>query len=142
MADPFSVVVGVAGLLDLAAKSSAQVLRLIDKWKDAPRQIQFLAEEVNMSQQVAQQLKDLRETLERSNSLQIQGYDTAINLQLQRANPIWTELYQILVEFKATTTSKRQKVMWVKKASRVVTLQGKLRDVRFSTLEILAMYNV
>jgi hypothetical protein len=141
MSDPLSTIASVAGLIDIAARTSSQVLRLITEWKDAPKQIYFLSEEINMSQQIAQQLKELCDTLAEHNFGQIRGCDIAINIQLNRAKPVWAELGEILQSVRGPVTSKVHKGTWMRKASRVVSLQGKLRDIRFSTIEILGIYN-
>jgi len=142
MSDPLSILAGVAGLVDIAARTSSQVLRLIAEWKDAPKQIYFLSEEIHMSQRIAQQLKTLCELLVEQNPTQIPGCDIAINIQLNRAKPVWAELGDILQSVRNPVTGKVCKGIWMRRASSVVSLQGKLRDIRFSTIEILGIYNV
>ena len=88
MADPLSTIASVAGLIDIAARTTSQVMRLLAEWKNAPNEIYFLSDEMKMSQQIAQQLKSLAEALIEQNSNQIPGGDLAINLQLSRAKPI------------------------------------------------------
>lgn len=141
MSDPLSAIAGIAGLIDITARTSSQILQLIDDWKDAPRQVHFLAEEINMSQHVSQQLKDLRCVLVRHNVDRLHQYDTALNVQLDRVKPVWAELAEILASVKGPVANKLRKGKWMRKASRVAYLQGKLRDIRFSTLEILGIYN-
>lgn len=141
MADPISAVASIAGLIDIAARTSSQALKLIDDWKDAPRQIYFLAEEMKMSQQIAQQLKYLCDALASQNVTQLHGFDTTLNVQLNRAKPVWVELRDILQSVKDPVKGKLCRSRWMRKASRVVSLQSKLRDIRLSTLEIVATYN-
>ncbi|KAE9381000.1 hypothetical protein N431DRAFT_477797 [Stipitochalara longipes BDJ] len=101
----------------------------------------FLAEEVSMSRQVAQQLKDLGHALEEENSSRVQGFTEAIVTQLNRARPVWGELEEILKSVRGPAPSRIRKGRWLRKANRVISLQGKLREIRHSTLEILGIYN-
>jgi hypothetical protein len=142
MADPLSNISSVTGLIDVAARTSSQVMRIIAEWKDAPKQICFLSDEINMSQQIAQQLKTLCESLRAHDTNQTAECEIAINHQLKRAKPVWAELGEILQSVRGPVGSKLRKGTWMRKASRVVSLQVKLRDIRFSTIEILGIYNM
>jgi len=141
MADPLSIIASVAGLLDIAARTSAGVIQLIEDWKDAPKQVHFLSEEINMSQQVAQQLKDLCDTLDEHSFNNMRGSAIAIMTQLNRAKPVWTELEELVQSVRISAKSKINNARWLRKAGRVVALQVKLREIRLSTLEILAIHN-
>jgi len=141
MADPLSIIASIAGLLDIAARTSAGVIQLIADWKDAPKQVHFLSEEISMSQQVAQQLKDLCDTLDEHSFNNMRGSAIAIMTQLNRARPVWTELEELVQSVRISTKSKINNARWLRKAGSVVALQVKLREIRFSTLEILAIHN-
>ncbi|CZR64918.1 uncharacterized protein PAC_14818 [Phialocephala subalpina] len=140
MSNPLSAIASIAGLIDIAAETSSQVLQLIHDWKDAPKQIHFLSQEINISRQIAHQLIELRDLLANHNVNQLLSYDTALSVQLNRAKPVWAELEEILGSVKSSD-SKLCKAKQMRKGSRVVSLQGKLREIRFSNLEILGMYN-
>jgi hypothetical protein len=139
--DSLSMISGMVGLIDITARTSSQLLGLIAEWKDAPKQVYFLSEEVSMSRQIAQQFKDLCHTLEEENCSRVQGFIEAIITQLNRAKPVWAELEEILRSVRGPVPSKIHKERWLRKANRVVSLQGKLREIRFSTFEILGIYN-
>jgi hypothetical protein len=139
--DPLSTISRIASLIDITARTSSQLLGLIAEWKDAPKQVHFLSEEISMSRQIAQQLKYLCHTLEEENCSRVQGFTEAIITRLNRAKPVRAELEEILKSVRDPVPSKIHKERWLRKAKRVVSLQGKLREIRFSTLETLGIYN-
>jgi len=141
MADSISAISAVIGLIDVAARTSSQIVQLIAERRDAPKQLHFLSEEVSMSRQVAQQLKAFCNTLVIHRFDQVPECAKAIMIQLDRARPVWAELEEIVRSVRGLVNSKVHNERWVRKPTKVVSLQAKLRDPRFSTFEILGIYN-
>lgn len=142
MADPFSTIAGVAGLVDILTRMSYQVSRLITEWKDAPQQIHFLSEEVRISRNVTRQLKDLCNTLREHNLTEAHDCANATVAQLSRAKPVWEELEDILRSARCFTTSKIREDLWMNKSNRIATLQGRLQEIRFCTMEVLGIHSM
>lgn len=138
MAEPLSTIVSVVGLIEIAARTSSQVLRIVREWKDAPAQIHLLSEEIKMSHGIAKELKALFEQLD--GQPQPPGYAEAISTQIRRAAPVWIELEKIVQSVRGPLKQKARRNIWMRKAYRVAALQGQLREIRTSTRDILSIH--
>jgi hypothetical protein len=142
MAEPLSAVGSILGLVDVAARTSSQILQLIKEWKNAPDQVHFLYEEIKMSRQVAQQLQMLCEPPKGQALHNFSTFAEAISTQIIRAEPVWKELEQIVYSIRGPVKTKVRNARWMRKCQQVASLQSKLHKIRFTTLEILSSHNV
>ena len=136
MAEIVSLVLAVAGTLDVAARTSSIVARLMRDWKEAPAQIALLSEEIKVQRYMMLQLKEFCESPSASsrNAFQV----TVINSLLQRADSLWLELERI-VEILDKRADRERKMKWIGNAHKVASLREKLRELRLAMLEMLSI---
>lgn len=139
MAELASLLLAIGGGVELAAKTSSAAARLIHDWKDAPIQVASLSEEIKCSRHTVSQLEELCKGLD-ATSIDL-SHANAINKLLQRAEPLWSKLEEIL-ESLSTRTGHLRKERWMRSARKVDTLRMQLREVRFAALEILCICNL
>lgn len=136
MAELVSLLLAIASGIDITARTSFEVARLIHEWKDAPAQVLSLDEEIKDSRQAAVQLKNFCENLD-TNADAL--YISTISSQVRKAEPYWVRLEEIVQSLR-DPTGRLHKERWIKRASKAASLQGRLRELRFATLEILSIY--
>jgi hypothetical protein len=128
----------IATLVSLTAQTSSQVSSLIKEWKDAPAQLQLLADEVESSRKVLQQLKSLTQELKEKNTQTFTAYAEAILEQVERTEPIWIELGKIVESVRGPIGTTLRNERWMKSAPKVSDLQGRLHKIRFNIMELLS----
>lgn len=138
MAELGSLVLAIAGGIDVSVRTCFVVSQLIHEWKDAPVQMNSLSEEIANSRNTAMQLKDFCERLNANESLDV-AYALVISNQVRKAEPLWVELERIMQSLKSPR-GRLRKERWIKNARRVSSLQEELRGLRSATLEILSIY--
>lgn len=137
--DMAETITAITSLMSLTTRTSNQIARPIQEWKDAPTQVQLLAEEVESLRNVLLHLTALAQQLnEEQKSQSLAGYAEAITSQLQRVEPIWAVLDEILRSVSGPLNNKVRRDRWIKKTRMVNELQERLHKIRFSTMEILS----
>lgn len=137
MAEIASLLLAIAGGVDIATRTSSELRRIVHEWKDAPEQVASLSEEIINSRRVALQLQEFCEKLE-IHSLDA-VYVAAISSQVRRAEPLWVQLENIVQSLKAQK-GRLRKERWIRNKHKVTFLQEKLRLLRVATVEILSIY--
>lgn len=81
-------------IIERAGRTSSQFPNLIKEWRDAPKEVQFLIEDIQSSRHIARQLQRL---WEHSAGHNLHGLDAAHALyaQYRRSDFIWSELDEI-----------------------------------------------
>jgi hypothetical protein len=136
MAELASFFLAITGGVDITVRTSSKIAQLIHEWKDAPAQIISLDEEIQNSRQVAMQLKAFCESL----GANPDAFDvTAVSSLVRKAKPSWVKLEEILESLR-DSKGRLRKGRWIKIMHQVTSLQGKLRELRLATVEILSIY--
>jgi hypothetical protein len=141
MTDPLSAIASVLGTIDVSLRTSLMVLRLIQEWNEAPIQVRALSQEIIMSRDVTQRLQELCKAIQRHQLNEVPSCTDSITVQLDRANPLWAELEQILLLVCGPKRNKARKLAWMRKAPRVASLQAQLQEIRSSVSHILNIYS-
>ena len=137
MADIASLVLAIASGVEVVAKTSFAVGRLMDEWKDAPAQVLSLSEEVQQFHEIAKKLKEFSSNMEACSRDDI--YVAAITSLIRRAELQWTQLQKIIQSLTGPTR-KTRKQKWLRLAHKVSSLQERLRGLRLATIEVLSIH--
>lgn len=137
MVEIASLLLAIAGGVDITTRTSSELRRIVHEWKDAPDQVASLSEEIINSRRVALQLKEFCEKLELDSLDAV--YAATIHSQIRRAEPLWVHLEKIVQSIRAPT-GRLRKERWIKNVHKVAVLQEKLRLLRFATVEIPSIY--
>lgn len=137
MADIASLILAITSGVDVVARTSFAIGRLIVEWNDAPAQVLSLSEEVQQFHDIIKKLKEFTSILEACSRDDI--YVAAITRLICRAEPQWTQLQKI-VQSLTGPNGRVRKQKWLKLAQKVSSLHEKLRGLRIAIIEVLSIY--
>jgi len=138
MADPLSPVASICGVVEAAARISSVVVPLIREWKDAPKQILSLSQEIDVSYRISTKVMALCEQLDGQSDPP--WYAESISKQIERAKPVLSELEAILTSVQGRLKHEVRRGIWITKAHRVTALHGQLQQIRTNTQEIISIH--
>ena len=95
MADIASLVLAIASGVEVVAKTSFAVGRLMDEWKDAPAQVLSLSEEVQQFHEIAKKLKEFSLNMEACSRDDI--YVAAITSLIRRAELCQRQAVHVMI---------------------------------------------
>ncbi|KAF2489235.1 hypothetical protein BU16DRAFT_544640 [Lophium mytilinum] len=140
MADPLSAIAGVVGILDVAARTSSQVWKLIEAWRNAPTQILDLSEEIHTSRRVSTQLQTMCDALKGVS--ESDPFVEILAAQIDTARTICVSLDAILQSIGSTSPDTRRRIRkekWLQAKSKVADLQSQLARVRSNVMLLLCI---
>jgi hypothetical protein len=140
MADPFSIVAGAVGVTDVAVRTSSKLRSLISDFRDAPKLILDLSNEVTEISVVLDRVKESQQAVQSLGDTQHDGvFLTTLNEQLTKARTILTEL-QSLAATLCAGNSPTERFRWLRKKNHAANLKGKLKIVRERINELLVAH--
>ncbi|KAH7129170.1 ankyrin repeat-containing domain protein [Dactylonectria macrodidyma] len=139
-------VASALSLVDVMARSSSTIHRLISSWKDVPTEVIALGTEIDDSKAILNQVCHILRLLENAPSIQPSGLDPpppalAIQQQVDRATPVWEELQGCLKHF-SDRDSKTLRFRWLRCQRKIDRLRRVLGDSRRGIQELLASLSV
>lgn len=142
MAEPFSLIASVAGLLDVSLRASKVLHGLQSQLKNAPSLIQALSNEVEDLKAVLARVEDTAEASKASGQHvpTIAATRTDLEAQLQKAKVILADLDTLTKKLTAEKPTLKR-IKWCLKQSQASELQNGLKEVRTKINELLVAHN-
>ncbi|KAJ3559031.1 hypothetical protein NPX13_g9597 [Xylaria arbuscula] len=142
MADPFSTIAGVAGLTDVAVKTSLRLRSLICDFKNAPVLILALSNEITAISIVLERVKESQKVVASLGDLQHDAaFLTDLDSQLKDAQTILTDL-EALAAVLSAGNSTAGRFRWLRKKRDAANMKDKLKLVRERISELLVAHNL
>lgn len=129
----------IAFIVERAGRTSSQFANVVKEWRNAPKEVQFLIEDIQLSRHIARQLQRL---WVHSASHNLHGLDVvhALYAQYRRSGLVWSKLDEIAHSIVGATGRRFRNERWLRQAKRVAELQEKLYRIRMSTAELLTTH--
>ncbi|KAH7311365.1 ankyrin repeat-containing domain protein [Stachybotrys elegans] len=141
MADPFSILAGAAGLLDVTVRTSSGLLAVASEMKRAPALVLELNNETAALGSVLDRVAHTRQEVSRLNTQQQTGFLTTLDQQIGNARTILNMLEAVTKELQQSKPTVKR-VKWILRRRNATELKGKLREARQSINEVLVAFNV
>jgi hypothetical protein len=123
-------------ILDTSTKASTSLAALCIKLKNAPDLILALSNEVSDLRLVLDSFHDAQEVVGRLQSGQKAGFQTAINVQLERAEILLAELNVLITRLNSKTKSMKR-IYWCLEEANAIKLKNDLKEMRAQLQEIM-----
>ncbi|KAM0425341.1 hypothetical protein ACHAPT_009397 [Fusarium lateritium] len=142
MAEPISLIASVAGLLDVAFRSSKVLHGLQSQLKNAPNLIRALSNEVEDIRAVLARVEDVTKASNASghHSPTISATMIDLEAQLRKAKVTLSDL-EILTNKLAAEKPTLKRIKWCLNQSRASELQSNLKEVRTKINDLLVAHN-
>lgn len=141
MAEAFAILSSDIGVLDIAGRTSARLIKTVQTWKNCPSVILALSNEVSDVRVILDHLAKVCQDPDASSTLHTRDLPSAIQTHVQKTACYLRELDVIVKELEILPGTK-QKLKLVFKKMQVGKLETSLRDVRMKLNHLLLIHNV
>src|SRR5690242_11452925 len=134
MADPFSILAGAAGLIDVTVRTSSGLRAVVSEMRRAPELVLALNNETGALGTVLDRVAHARQEASQLSALQQGSFLTTLDQQIGDARTLLATLETLVTELQRSKPSVKR-VKWILRRKNAAELKDKLKDARQSINE-------
>lgn len=156
--DPLSALAGVVGLTDAASRTGSKIFTLINTWRNAPRELHSIREDVSVANEFLRNLGAITQVIIKEGNINI-NVNESLERCLISTQSILTDLEKNLdyvsssgdpvknevvgeEKSKSDNSAEIRKSRWLRRRTAIISLQAQLKRSFAMILERLLSNNV